>query len=132
MAGGPVSWRSARQPIVAQSSCESELIALAETAKEVLYFQDIVAEIFGDPPPRFTIFGDNKGTIDLARNAVYHRRTKHVDVRYFFIRDCIAKDAFKVVWVPTETNIADGFTKALTAAKFATFVEHFLVPCPSK
>ena len=130
LAGGPVSYRSSKQPIVANSSCESEFVAIADTAKEVIYVQDIIAEIIGCTPPVFTVYVDNQGAIDLSKNDVFHRRSKHIDVRYFFIRDCVAKKAFKLAWVPTDDNVADGFTKALSNAKFSKFVAHFLTPCP--
>ena len=131
IAGGLSSYGTHLQGIVSQSSCEAELVAAAECSKEVLFIKDVVEEIFGSASTsKFTLRIDNQGTIDLIKNAIHHRRTKHIDIRYFAIRDAVAKGAFQIRWVPTDENVADGFTKALPAPKFNAFVSHFLVPCP--
>ena len=96
-----------------------------------LYLQDIMAEILDCPKVSFTLYADNQGAIALSKNDVFHCRSKHIDVRHFFIRDCVNKGAFKLDYVSTEKNVADGFTKPLPKTKFAEFIKHFLVECPS-
>ena len=59
------------------------------------------------------IFCDNKGTIDLVKNNRYHKRTKHIDLRYFFCRDKHEDGTIRASKVPTAHNVADGFTKAI-------------------
>ena len=130
-AGGLICWSAALQPIVAQSSCESEFIALAELSKVILYLQAVMSEILDRPKICYQVYADNQGAIDLSKNDVFHRRSKHIDVRYFFIRECVNKGAFKLDYVRTEENVADGFTKPLTKAKFKEFVKHFLIKCNS-
>jgi hypothetical protein len=71
---------------------------------------------------------DNQGTIDLAKNAVHHKRSKHIDVRHHFIRDCLEHGYIELVKVGTRDNIADGFTKALPPLAFKKFAA--AVVCP--
>jgi hypothetical protein len=74
-------------------------------------------------PKRATpVYEDNQGAIDLVRNPVHHRRTKHVDVKYHYIRQAEAAGVVLVLKVPTLDNRADLFTKPLTGSLFATHV----------
>jgi hypothetical protein len=65
---------------------------------------------------------DNQGAIALATLGSQNRRTRHINVRYHFIRDCIESGTIKLHYTPTSDMLADGFTKALDRLKFATFV----------
>ena len=67
--------------------------------------------------------GDNQGSIALAHNHVYHARTKHIDIQHHYIRDEVAAGRINLQYIPTSEMIADGLTKALTHAKFHTFVK---------
>ena len=64
------------------------------------------------------IYCDNQGAAALARNPVGHQRSKHIDIRYFFIREAIANEVLKVDYVATTNNVADIFTKATVAVIF--------------
>lgn len=63
------------------------------------------------------IFCDSKGAIDLAKNAGYRPRTKHIDIRHYFIRECIEKGSIVVEFIPTEQMTADAVTKGLFGPK---------------
>ena len=65
-----------------------------------------------------TIFEDNQGTIALSNNDVHHRRTKHIDIRYHFIREVVAKKEVVLRYLPTNDMVADIFTKALHTPVF--------------
>lgn len=67
--------------------------------------------------------GDNKGSIALAHNPVFHSRTKHIDIQLHYIRDEIESRRIELSYVPTEEMIADGLTKALTHVKFHRFIK---------
>ncbi len=69
-----------------------------------------------DPTP-LSLKGDNKGSIALAHNPVFHARTKHIDIQHHYIRDEVATGRVDLQYVPTSEMIADGMTKALTNAK---------------
>lgn len=73
--------------------------------------------------PSISLKGDNQGSIALAHNPVYHARTKHIDIQHHYIRDEVAAGRINLQYIPTSEMIADGLTKALTHAKFHTFVK---------
>jgi transposase InsO family protein len=128
--GGAVSWKSKRQTVVALSSTEAEYMGYSEAAKEAIWLHRILAEIdqrtpihqeeeqgkWGYPPAR--IYVDNQGGIDLASNPKYHDRTKHIDIRYHFIRDATQKGLVQLVHLPSSENTADILTKPLSKEKF--------------
>jgi hypothetical protein len=124
MNGGPISWKSRKQSIVALSSTEAEFIALADTAKEALWWRKILREI--DPKNinvPTTILEDNQSAIKLSKNHIHNDRSKHIDVRCFFIRDYISKLQLDVKYVPTNLQIADMFTKSLSNEILKKFVK---------
>jgi hypothetical protein len=71
---------------------------------------------------------DNQGTIDLVHNPIHHNRTKHIDVRYHYIRETVEHDQVRVIKVPTGLNRADLFTKPVTAELFHRHVSALMRP----
>ena len=113
-----ISWGSKKQPSVALSSCEAEIMAASEAAKEAIFLRDFLDELgYGstDPTP---VSLDNKGAIDLSYNPEHHVRTKHIDRRHYFIREKVEEMQLRVPYVNTTENLADFFTKPLTAKIF--------------
>jgi hypothetical protein len=124
----PISWCCGRQPIVALSSCEAEYIALCECVREITYLRSI-STFLDDPSPSPTVVHeDNQGTIDLVHNPIHHNRTKHIDVRYHYIRETVEHDQVRIVKVPTGLNRADLFTKPVTAELFHRHVSALMRP----
>ena len=123
LGGGPISWSSKRQSVVALSSCEAEYIALNEAGKEAIWLQRILKELglINYSPSPTLIYEDNQGTIALAENPEFHRRSKHIDIRYHWIRDAIAQKQITVDYVSTQEQAADGLTKALSVKAFQEF-----------
>ena len=80
-------------------------------------------KLMGDCIENFDLCIDNKSAIEISRNSVYHRRTKHIEVRYHFIRNCVEDDKVKLKYVRTEDQLADMFTKPLGISKFREFRE---------
>ena len=125
LGGGPISWSSKRQSVVALSSCEAEYIALNEAGKEAVWLQRILKElglIKYSPSPTL-IHEDNQGTIALAENPEFHRRTKHIDIRYHWVRDAVIRKLITIKQIPTAEQAADGLTKALQVKAFRQFKE---------
>lgn len=83
--GGPIAWSSRKQPLIALSTAEAEYIALATVAREVLYLQLLLDELYEPPVLPTPINCDNQSAIALVSNNKYHSRTKHIDLRYHFI-----------------------------------------------
>ena len=113
-----VSWSCKKQTSVALSSCEAEIMAASEAAKEATYLRDFLGELgFGDEEP--TPLGmDNQAGRDLAYNPQHHPRTKHIARRHFFIREKVEDHTLVVPFVRTVDNLADFFTKPLGAKTF--------------
>jgi len=114
LCGGAISWAAKKQPTVALSSTESEYMALTQAAKESIWIQRLLGEL-GRTAIRNAnlIYGDNQGSLALAKNPEYHARTKHIDIQYHFIRECVENGKIAIEYIPTEDMLADGMTKAL-------------------
>lgn len=117
--GGAVSWNVKRQPSVALSSCEAEYIALSRTIQEVLWWHHFQSELFG--PHRIQVKCDNQSAICIARNQGYNPRTKHLDIRYHFVKDVLEQGIVELGYINTKEQPADGFTKALASQKLEEF-----------
>ena len=113
-----VSWASKRQPTIALSSCEAEIMAASEAAKEASYLDGFLAELGlkGDEPVSLAV--DNTGARDLAYNPEHHTRTKHIERRHFFVRELVELGRVVVPFVASDRNLADFFTKPLSAKRF--------------
>ena len=113
-----ISWGSKRQTSVALSSCEAEIMAASEAAKEAVYLDRFLAEL-GEPrngPIPLNV--DNTGARNLAYNPELHQRTKHIDRRHFFVREMVEAMHISVPYVNTADNLADFFTKPLVPRTF--------------
>jgi hypothetical protein len=111
--GGPVSWNCRTQPTVALSSTEAEYMALSTAAQEAIWLKGILKSLSIGTNKPIKLFGDNQGSLKLAKNPQNHSRTKHIDVRHHFIRDAVTQLQVSLEYIPTENNLADRFTKAL-------------------
>jgi len=107
-----VTWSARKQRIVATSTAEAEYIALAHCAREVLFLRQFLKEL-GYPQEPTVIREDNQACITIAENPAHHARTKHIDVRYHFIRERIELGQIKLEFVGSKENVADIFTKGL-------------------
>ena len=100
------------QPLVALSSTEAEYVAVTDAFKEVVWLQGLLQEIHL-LQSKVVVHSDNQSAIHLSKNLVYHEHTKHVDVRYHYVRDLVANGTVIILKVPTKTNPADMGTKVL-------------------
>ena len=119
--GGAVSWSSKRQDIVSLSTTEAEYVALTHAAKEAIWLRSLLMEVFRAPPDLILINSDNQGAITLARDDKFHARTKHIDIRFHFIRFSVEQKKIQLVYCPTDDMTADTLTKALPSAKAKHF-----------
>ena len=121
LASGPVTWQSKTQQSVALSTMEAEYMALAVEVQEVEH-QRMVFDELGLPVVQPTIIKeDNKACQLFADHPGNFQRTKHIDVRYHFVRERIQRGSVRVDYVPTSDNVADIFTKALPREPFIKF-----------
>ena len=115
-AGGAVSWQSRLQKCVALSTTEAEYVAATEACKELLWLKRFLQEL-GFKQQCYVVLCDNQSAIHLAKNSMFHKRTKHIDVRYHWIRDAIEDGLFELDKVHTDDNGSDMLTKPLAREK---------------
>ncbi|XP_074325473.1 secreted RxLR effector protein 161-like [Apium graveolens] len=113
-----ITWTSQKQKCVALSSCEAEFMAATAAACQAVWLRKLLAQITEYDIGPVTLFIDNKSAIDLAKNPVFHGRSKHIDIRYHFIRECVENGEIIVKHVRSAEQRADFLTKALAAVKF--------------
>ena len=123
--GSITSWRSQRQKIVTQSSTEAEYVTLSEAAKEQKFTQMLLEEIAEVDMPGY-IYGDNEASIFLAKNKQVSNRTKHIDIREHFIRECVDEGRIELKRVDTKLNKSDIMTKNLPVKTFEKDGENLL------
>ena len=121
LCGAPISWLSKKQATVALSTAEAEFIALAASVQEVIFLRNLLAEL-GYPQSPTVVYEDNQATIFSLKNlGSDHNRTKHIDLRYFFLREKVADGLVIIKYVSTDNNVADALTKPLSPALFERF-----------
>jgi hypothetical protein len=120
LASAPISWTSRAQKTVALSSTEAEYMALSDCSRQVVWVRTLLGELGYHFKP-IPICGDNQGSIFIASNPVTEKRSKHIDIRYHYIRDVIRKGIVEVYFIEGEENPADLLTKNLGHVKFQKF-----------
>ena len=124
LCGGVISWQSKKQTTVALSTVEAEYMAVASAVKEALWWRAQLSGLGFDITLPTTLHSDNKGCISLSKNPEHHANTKHIDLRYHFIRDHIAdKRTIHLQYINTTAMTADVFTKALSRERHQAALE---------
>jgi hypothetical protein len=113
-----VSWNTKKQQTIALSTAEAELMALVEVIKEVKWMKELLIELHFDVVSPIEIFVDNQSAIKMAQNDVEHDRTKHIDIKYHFIKRETEEKQIKLTWISSNLQLADVFTKALSSNLF--------------
>ncbi|GJZ12613.1 hypothetical protein Tco_0547843 [Tanacetum coccineum] len=116
----PISWSTQKQATVALSSCESEFIASTAAATQALWLKRLLSRLTHSDEEKITILVDNKSAIALMKNPVFHGRSKHIDTKFHFIRECVERDDIQVEFVSGGYQKADILTKALPKIRFLT------------
>ena len=119
--GGAISWGAKQQPVVATSTAESEYVAAFTAAQEGVWLRRMCAELGLTLEGPLQLLGDNQAALAMAGKAADSPRTKHIDVRYHYLRDVVSRGAVKLSYTPSEENAADMFTKPLDSVKFIKF-----------
>lgn len=124
LAGGAITWQSKRQVAVTLSTAEAEFVAVALAAKEGLWIQALIEELQIMPKPMLKIYCDNQSCIFLASNPKHSEKTKHVDLKFHFIRELIENRKMQLEYTPTDIMWADFLTKPLTGDKHRSCSRH--------
>ncbi|GJQ92085.1 putative ribonuclease H-like domain-containing protein [Tanacetum coccineum] len=112
-----ISWQCKKHTIVATSTTEAEYVAAANYCGQVLWIQNQMLD-YGFNFMNTKIYIDNKGTICIVKNLVFHSKTKHIEIRNHFIRDAYEKKLIQVLKIHTDDNMADHLTKAFDVSGF--------------
>jgi len=130
--GSLVSWSAVKQRTIALSSTEAEYYALTHAFKEALWLHVFLTLLALPVPCPFSIFSDNQAAISLSSSTSISSRSKHIDIRYHFLRSHISDGSFIITWIPSVDMPADVFTKPLPDPVFSRHRSVLgLVPLPS-
>ena len=121
LCGGPVSWVSRKQTVVALSTTEAEYVAAAFAAQELIWLRKLLQELGFQQKMATVLFEDSTSAIEVSRNPKFHGRMKHIDIRHHFLRDAVEAGTLILQYCQTDNQLADIMTKALPRDKFETF-----------
>jgi hypothetical protein len=110
LGGGAVSWQSRLQDVVSLSSAEAEYVAAVDAGKEAVWLGELLRQL-GEEAVHTDLFLDNQSAIQLAKNPVNHRRSKHIETRYHKIREWVKNEVFDLKYIHTSEMAADFLTK---------------------
>jgi glycine/D-amino acid oxidase-like deaminating enzyme len=116
-----ISWSSKKQPIVTLSTTEAEFVAAASCVCQGMWLRSILQQLGQTQRKGIVIFCDNSSSIKLSKNPVMHGRCKHIDVRYYFLRDLVKDGVLEMKHCNTGDQIADVMTKPLKLESFCKF-----------
>lgn len=116
-----VSWSSKKQPIVSLSTTEAEYIATTSCACQYIWVRRVLKVLGHEEENRTLIQCDNISTIKLSKNAVSHGRSKHIDVRFHFLRDLVKDEIVELSYCSSQDQVVDIMTKPLKLDQFLKF-----------
>jgi hypothetical protein len=113
-----ICWQSIKQRVVALSSCEAEYVAATTAATQAIWLAQLLSELTGEEAQTVELKVDSKSALALAKNPIFHERSKHIELRYHFIRGCLDNGRISTTYISTADQLADILTKALGRVKF--------------
>ena len=140
--GPGISWKSKKQDSVALSSCEAEYMAACAAAQEAIFLNRVFRDFCQQTVPsrnvrtpvirladNVVVNVDNQGAIGLAKNPISHNKSKHIDIKYHFVRECVHNNTITLEYVPSEFNVADLMTKPTSKVKLSQFKKSMFGVC---
>ena len=116
-----MSWLRRKQKSVSLSSTEAEYIAASQASCEAIWLHKMLVGLFDLELRPTVIHCDNQSCIKLTENPVFHDRSKHIEIRYHFIKDCVQRVVVKLEYITTDEQVADILTKSLPGGKHVYF-----------
>jgi hypothetical protein len=116
-----ISWQSRKQSSIALSTTEAEYIVACSASCEAIWLRKLLTGLFDLEMESTMILCDNQSCINMTENPLFHDKSKHIEIRYHYIRDMVQRGAIKLQYVNTDEQVADVLTKPLSRVKF----EHF-------
>jgi hypothetical protein len=121
LGSGAITWSSKKQDSVALSSSEAEYMALSMASCQAIWLRRLLKDVLVDQSDATTIWCDNLGAISMGKNPTHHNRTKHIAIRYHFVRSLVGEGEVKLGYCNTNDQVADVLTKGLSRDKHAYF-----------
>ncbi|GJY65800.1 hypothetical protein Tco_0468038 [Tanacetum coccineum] len=122
-----VSWSSKKQDCTAMSTAKAEYVSLSACCAQVIWMRTQLLD-YGFRYTKIPIYCDSQSAIAISCNPVQHSRTKHINIRYHFIKEHVEKGTIELYFVGTEYQLADLFTKALPKERFEYLVHRIDIP----
>ena len=119
MGSGVISWFNRNQSCVALSTTKAEYVTVCSASFEAIWLKKLLSELFDLPLDATCIFCDNQSCVKLSENPVFHDRSKHIEIKYHYIRDMVQRGAVKLQYVAIDEKIED----VLARVKFEYFRE---------
>jgi hypothetical protein len=116
-----ISWSSRKHGSIAQSTAEAEYIVVSVASREAVWLRKLLSDLFSSELEPTVIHCDNQRCINLSENLVFHDRSKHIEMRYHYVRDMVQKNILSLQYVPTVEQTAYILTKPLSLTKFLYF-----------
>jgi hypothetical protein len=113
LCGNLINWQSSKQKVVALCSCKAEYMEATTVACQSIWLAWLLTDMLGVESGTPQLLIDNQSAIALSKNPVCHDRSKHINVQFHFIRECIKEGRIKLDFVATTNQVADLLTKAL-------------------
>jgi hypothetical protein len=112
---------------VALSTAEAEIVSATAAVQEAIFLRKLIREVSGkETSRRTTLFEDNQACLTLLRDPTYSAKTKHIDIKQHFVKECVQAGTIDLVYCPTVEMVADGLTKPLLNGKFEKFRDKLL------
>jgi hypothetical protein len=118
-----ISWGSRKQKYVTLSTAEAEYMAACEACTEAIWLRKLISDVFDQILESTIIYCDNQSCIRLSEQPLFHERSKHIKIKYYFIRDKVQEGEVKLEYIPTDEQTTYILTKPLSRIKFAYFRE---------
>ena len=122
LGGSPIAWKSKKQSTVSKSSSEAEYRAMSSAASEVAWVVRLLADLQLHSLQPVTLHCDNQSAIHIAKNPIFHERTKHIEVDCHFTRDKVLEGLIQLTYLPTSSQLADVLTKILPSSQHNTLI----------
>jgi hypothetical protein len=113
-----ISWSSMKHGSIAQSTTKAKYIATSDASKEAVWLRKLVSGLFGDKFETTMVHCDSQSCIKLTENLIFHDRSKHIDMKYHYIRDLVQRKTVKLQYIAMSEKVADILTKPLPLRQF--------------
>ncbi|XP_019241775.1 PREDICTED: uncharacterized protein LOC109221785, partial [Nicotiana attenuata] len=131
LGGSPISWKSKKQPTISLSSAEAEYRALRKAAAEVSWLVRLLGDLGLHITSPVSMFCDSQAALHMAKNPVFHERTKHIEIDCHYVRECLTSGLLSLHYVSSSDQLADIMTKALTGQPHHELLSKLGVISPS-